>query len=82
MLSVLPLAHILQLAFDLTVMAMGGCIDYGSPYTMTESSPLVVGGETGDLIASQPHLLNIVPLMALKIKASIEKKVSDRGPVS
>ena len=82
MLSVLPLAHIYQIAYDLAVLASGGCIDYGSPYTLTESSPMVVDGEIGDLVASQPNILMIVPLMAMKMKASIESKVSNRGTVS
>lgn len=75
----LPLAHIFQLSAALATLAMGMCLDFGSPFTLADSSPSVVPGERGDLVVSSPVIIPMVPLLAKRIKAGIEKKVVQRG---
>ena len=61
-------------------MSVGVCLDYGSPFTLTNNSPCVVPGEKGDITVSQPFNIIMVPLVACKLKAAIEKKITEKGP--
>ena len=77
----LPLAHILEFIQELLSLGMGGCLDYGSPFTLTDQSPMVVPGEKGDLTVSKPVYFVAVPLVLCRIKTAIEKKLAEKGPI-
>ena len=78
-LSYLPLAHIFGFTNELVCLGNGGIVDHGSPYTLTNESPLVVPGELGDVMASQPAYFIAVPLVLIKMKTGIEKKIREKG---
>ena len=75
----LPLAHIFEFTQEIMAMGMGFTLDYGTPYSLTNNSPTVVPGELGDFCASKPHYVVMVPLVADKIKAAIEKIIAQKG---
>ena len=78
-LSYLPLAHTFGLVNVLVCLGSGGVTHFGSPYTLTNESPLVVPGELGDLMASQPENFTAVPLVLIKMKTGVEKKIREKG---
>ena len=78
-LTYLPSFHII--GFIIQMMNLGnGCFTvFGSPWTLTENSPSTVVGEPGDINVARPEYMVTVPLVLIKIKAAIEKKVASRG---
>ena len=57
-----------------------GCFTvFGSPFTLTENSPSTVVGEPGDINVAKPEYMVAVPLILIKIKSAIEKKVASKG---
>ena len=80
-LSYLPQAHILEFTQELLAFSMGVCNDYAIPQTLTDNSPLTAPGEKGDATTSNPIYMIIVPLILIRVKAAIEKKLKLRSPV-
>ena len=84
-LAYLPLAHVLELAAELTVLAHGGRIGYGSKDTLVSSSPRIpvprpgVPAVKGDAAALAPTVMAAVPAVMEKIRAGVNKKVASRG---
>ena len=62
-LGYLPLAHILELLAENTMMVMGVPIGYSSPNTLTDKSTKIAKGGTGDTTVLRPTLMCCVPLV-------------------
>ncbi|KAL8150572.1 hypothetical protein V2J09_020380 [Rumex salicifolius] len=81
-LAYLPLAHILELAAENIMSAMGGRIGYGSPLTLTDTSNKIKWGTKGDASALQPTLLTAVPAILDRVRDGVRKKVDAKGGFS
>ncbi|XP_018025786.1 long chain acyl-CoA synthetase 9, chloroplastic isoform X3 [Hyalella azteca] len=80
-LSFLPLAHILELACEVALIALGITIYYSSPFTLTSSSPKIASGSEGDSILARPTYMNSVPLMLDRILKGVSQAVERQGRV-
>ena len=75
----LPLAHVMELATETSVLAMGVSIIYSSPFTLTNNSPKIKSGTLGDARAGKPTSMNAVPLILDRIYKGVENKVKSSG---
>ena len=75
----LPLAHVLELLSECTMMLFGGPVGYSSPHTMTDLSAKVRKGQKGDASVLKPTIMCVVPLILDRIYKNIIQKVSQRG---
>ena len=75
----LPLAHVLELLSECTMMLFGGPVGYSSPNTMTDLSTKVKSGAKGDASVLQPTIMCVVPLILDRIYKNIINKVNQRG---
>ena len=80
-LNYLPSCHISAFVIYIYKFYLGSYQVLGTPYTLTDNSPSVVEGEKGDLAIAKPYYIGAVPLLLIKIKDGIEKKVASKGPV-
>ena len=78
-LGYLPLAHILELLAENTMMVMGVPIGYSSPKTLTDKSTKIVKGGTGDCTVLRPTLMCGVPLILERIYKSIVDTMRRQG---
>jgi len=78
-LGYLPLAHILELLAENTMMVMGVPIGYSSPNTLTDKSTKIVKGGTGDCTVLKPTLMCAVPLVLDRIFKGIQENVGKKG---
>jgi len=78
-LGYLPLAHILELLAENTMMVMGVPIGYSSPNTLTDKSTKIVKGGTGDCTVLRPTLMCAVPLVLDRIFKGIQENVNKKG---
>ena len=78
-LTYLPFFHVIGFTGLLMNFSNGCFTVFGSSLTLTENSPSTVVGEPGDINVARPEYLIVVPLILIKIKAAIEKKVASRG---
>jgi len=76
----LPLAHVLELLSECTMMMFGVPVGYSSPNTMTDMSTKVKKGQKGDASVLQPTMMCTVPLILDRIYKNIMDSVSKRGP--
>ncbi|KAL9664907.1 hypothetical protein QQ045_020316 [Rhodiola kirilowii] len=78
-LAYLPLAHILELAAENIVPAVGACIGYGSPLTLTDTSNKIKRGTEGDATALGPTIMAAVPAILDRVRDGVRKKVDAKG---
>jgi len=74
-LGFLPLAHILELACELSFLIVGGRIGYGTPRTLTDEG----AKPHGDLIAIKPTIFIGVPRIYDTIKKGALEKIGKSG---
>ena len=79
-LKYLPSAHIFGFSEYFLNFFFGCFTVFGSPYTLTEASPSTVSGEKGDFSVAQPYCIIAVPLVLIKLKAGIERRMDLKGP--
>lgn len=79
-LGYLPLAHILELLSEMTMLVQGIPVGYSSPNTMIDTSTKVMKGSKGDCSVLRPTLMCAVPLVIDRIYKGIQEKVSKKGP--
>ena len=79
-LGYLPLAHILELLSEMTMLVQGIPVGYSSPNTMIDTSTKVMKGTKGDCSVLRPTLMCAVPLVIDRIYKGIQEKVSKKGP--
>ncbi|KAF0888463.1 hypothetical protein E2562_014270 [Oryza meyeriana var. granulata] len=81
-LAYLPLAHILELAAEALIAAVGASIGYGSPLTLTDTSNKIKKGTLGDASALRPTLMTTVPAILDRVRDGVRKKVDAKGGVA
>uniref|UniRef100_A0A914WWP9 long-chain-fatty-acid--CoA ligase n=1 Tax=Plectus sambesii TaxID=2011161 RepID=A0A914WWP9_9BILA len=72
----LPLAHILEVDAELTVLSHGCRIGYSSPLTLHDRASKVKRGTHGDCHALQPTLLAAVPAVMDRIFKAVSEEVA------
>ncbi|KAL1543833.1 Long chain acyl-CoA synthetase 9, chloroplastic [Salvia divinorum] len=78
-LAYLPLAHILELAAENIMPAIGSSIGYGSPLTLTDTSNKIKKGTKGDATVLMPTLLAAVPAILDRVRDGVRKKIDATG---
>ncbi|XP_024636063.1 long chain acyl-CoA synthetase 9, chloroplastic isoform X2 [Medicago truncatula] len=78
-LAYLPMAHILELAGENLMAAVGIPIGYGSPLTLTDTSSKIKKGTKGDATVLMPTLLAAVPAILDRVRDGVFKKVNATG---
>ncbi|CAI9115358.1 OLC1v1016246C2 [Oldenlandia corymbosa var. corymbosa] len=78
----LPLAHILELAAENIMAAVGISIGYGSPLTLTDTSNKIKKGTKGDASMLRPTLMACVPAILDRVRDGVRKKVDATGGLS
>ncbi|TYH72488.1 hypothetical protein ES332_D05G258400v1 [Gossypium tomentosum] len=81
-LAYLPLAHILELAAEHLIVAVGGILGYGSPLTLTDTSSKIKPGTKGDASVLAPTLMVAVPAILDRVRDGVRKKVDAKGGLS
>ncbi|KAK9167577.1 hypothetical protein Scep_002768 [Stephania cephalantha] len=81
-LAYLPLAHILELAAENAMVAVGCSIGYGSPLTITDTSNKIKMGTKGDTSVLRPTLMAAVPAILDRVRDGVRKKVDAKGGLS
>jgi len=76
----LPLAHVLELLSENTMLLFGIKVGYSSPNTMTDMSTKVRKGYKGDASVLRPTMMCAVPLIMDRIYKNIIDSVEKRGP--
>ena len=77
----LPLAHVLELTAEMTVLAFGGCCGYSSPLTLRDDGVCDAEGKpAGDLGKLRPTLMAAVPLILDRLRAGVQDQVA-KGPL-
>ena len=76
----LPLAHVLELLSENTMLLLGIKVGYSSPNTMTDMSTKVRKGNKGDASVLRPTFMCAVPLIMDRIFKNIIDSVDKRGP--
>ncbi|CAD5121757.1 DgyrCDS10234 [Dimorphilus gyrociliatus] len=75
----LPLAHILELTCEISLIAYGASLGFGSPLTLTDKSPKIKSGSKGDLAALRPTLMAGVPLVLDRLFKLVWENVNGGG---
>ncbi|XP_041014783.1 long chain acyl-CoA synthetase 9, chloroplastic-like isoform X1 [Juglans microcarpa x Juglans regia] len=75
----LPMAHILELAAENVIAAVGSAIGYGSPLTLTDTSSKIKKGTKGDATVLLPTLMTAVPAILDRVRDGVLKKVNAKG---
>ncbi|KAK1275155.1 hypothetical protein QJS04_geneDACA001820 [Acorus gramineus] len=75
----LPLAHILELAAENVMVAVGCAIGYGNPSTLTDTSNKIKRGTKGDVSVLGPTLMTAVPAILDRVRDGVRKKVDAKG---
>lgn len=78
----LPLAHVLELMSENTMMLFGIKVGYSSPNTMTDMSTKVLKGYKGDASVLKPTMMCAVPLIMDRIYKNITDSVLKKGVVA
>ncbi|KAF5205941.1 Long chain acyl-coa synthetase [Thalictrum thalictroides] len=78
-LAYLPLAHVLEIAAENIVIAVGGSIGYGSPLTLTDTSNKIKRGTKGDAPQLGPTVMAAVPAILDRVRDGVRKKVDAKG---
>ncbi|KAK6277335.1 hypothetical protein POUND7_017658 [Theobroma cacao] len=81
-LAYLPLAHILELAAENLIPAVGGVIGYGAPLTLTDTSSKIKAGTKGDATVLSPTVMAAVPAILDRVREGVRKKVDAKGGLS
>ncbi|KAK7351120.1 hypothetical protein VNO77_10329 [Canavalia gladiata] len=81
-LAYLPMAHILELVAENLIAAVGGCIGYGTPLTLTDTSNKIKKGKKGDATALMPTVMAAVPAILDRIRDGVFKQVNAKGGLS
>eukprot|EP00928_Gymnodinium_smaydae_P030282 TRINITY_DN22560_c0_g3_i1.p1 TRINITY_DN22560_c0_g3~~TRINITY_DN22560_c0_g3_i1.p1 ORF type:complete len:720 (-),score=92.91 TRINITY_DN22560_c0_g3_i1:373-2490(-) len=79
-LAYLPLAHIMELAAELSFISLGASLGYGSPHTLTDNSVKLKRPESlGDASCLQPTFMVYAPAVLEKIYQAVQARRSQLG---
>jgi len=71
----LPLAHVLELCAEHTLLINGCRIGYSSPLTLSDKSAKIKSGTLGDARALRPTLMTAVPEILERIRKAVHAQV-------
>ena len=77
----LPLAHVLELLSECTMLLLGVPVGFSSPNTMTDVSTAIKRGQKGDATLLKPTIMCTVPLILDRIYKSMTEGIKKRGIV-
>lgn len=81
-LAYLPLAHIMELAAEITFLTLGTRLGYGSPHTLTSTGVKIKAGRCeGDAPTLKPTILVFAPAVLDKVYNGIHAKMSAQSSV-
>jgi long-subunit acyl-CoA synthetase (AMP-forming) len=69
----LPLAHIFEFCIESVMLYHGVRFGFASPQTLTDKSPGLAAGQSGDLTKLQPTIMIIVPLILDRIVQGVKQ---------
>jgi len=72
----LPMAHIMELFIEMTLICVGARIGYGSPHTLTDTGVKLAEGQRGDAPLLRPTLMVFAPAVLDKVYAGVKRKVA------
>lgn len=75
----LPLAHVLELLSECTMIMLGIPIGFSSPNTMTDMSTAIKQGQRGDAALLKPTIMCTVPLILDRIYKNITEGINKKG---
>lgn len=82
-LAYLPLAHIMEMVAEVSIIMLGASMGYGSPHTLTETGVKLKRPESdGDCKVLSPTFMVFAPAVMDKVYKGVTKKVSEAGGVS
>lgn len=81
-LGYLPLAHIMELFIEVSMLSQGAAIGFGSPQTLTDSGVKLAAGQQGDAPLLKPTLLVFAPAVLDKVYSGVKDKVARKGGAS
>ncbi|ETS00933.1 hypothetical protein MKX07_006479 [Trichoderma sp. CBMAI-0711] len=77
-LAYLPLAHIFEMALENLVLSIGGCLGYGNPRTLSDTSMRHCAGDMREL---RPTVMVGVPQVWETVKKGVMAKLDTSSPV-
>ncbi|XP_038049964.1 long-chain-fatty-acid--CoA ligase 4-like [Patiria miniata] len=77
----LPLAHILEVVLECSLLSEGCRLGYSSPLTMTDISSKVKKGSKGDVSVLKPTVMATVPLIIDRLYKGVMDKVNSGSPL-
>ncbi len=75
-LAYLPLAHIMEMAAECVMFAIGCSVGYGSPQTLTDSGLKLAPGTRGDAPTLRPTFMVFAPTVLDRVRATVQGKVA------
>jgi|TARA_B110000008_G_scaffold267018_2_gene293763 long-subunit acyl-CoA synthetase (AMP-forming) len=79
-LAYLPLAHIMEMAAETVMLALGAAIGYGSPQTLTDTGLKLAPGTRGDAPTLKPTFMVFAPAVLDRVRQAVQAKFSAAKP--
>ena len=79
-LAYLPLAHIMEMAAETLMLALGAAIGYGSPQTLTDTGLKLAPGTRGDAPTLRPTFMVFAPAVLDRVRQAVQAKFSAAKP--
>ena len=81
-LAYLPLAHIMEMAAECVMFAIGCSVGYGTPQTLTDSGLKLAKGVRGDAPTLQPTFMVFAPTVLDRVRQAVQAKVAAASSLS
>lgn len=79
-LAYLPLAHIMEMAAEMVMLATGAAIGYGSPQTLTDTGLKLAAGTRGDAPTLKPTFMVFAPAVLDRVRQAVQAKFAGASP--
>ena len=80
-LAYLPLAHIMEMAAETLMLALGAAIGYGSPQTLTDTGLKLAPGTRGDAPTLRPTFMVFAPAVLDRVRQAVQAKFAGAKPL-
>ena len=80
-LAYLPLAHIMEMAAETVMLALGAAIGYGSPQTLTDTGLKLAPGTRGDAPTLRPTFMVFAPAVLDRVRQAVQAKFAGAKPI-
>ena len=80
-LAYLPLAHIMEMAAETLMLALGAAIGYGSPQTLTDTGLKLAPGTRGDAPTLKPTFMVFAPAVLDRVRQAVQAKFGAAKPL-